>query len=352
MSLLTRNQEIFAQAFSSTSGVDLNVARAWVLQEEAGGPDNGANNWLGIGITNSGSYGYANKVWSNPKTAGVAAGNWLLGNPIGSGGASPTGYGAPGSAISSIPNAGGPLQQILAIQSSGWASGGEISLGSLYNEVVGSPQQKIPLGRVRGGTTPTAAVRSRPGGQVAGTSASGADVDSVLTGWSDSEKTVPPVPSGVQTSGLFSGVPLLGQIPLIDDIPNPLDVVKGLTSGVSDIVGFLKILAWVINPANILRMVEFLLGLGLMAFGIQAAMQGRGEKADAFSTGEAAISRSGLGRVSKELAAKATPEGRAVKRISPASAPHKTRRTALRVRYEREQDVSNRRTAARRGRST
>lgn len=350
--LLSNAQEVFAQAFSSTSGVDLNVARAWVLQENAGGSSNGANNWLGIGITGSGRYGYANRVWNNPRSGGIAAGKWLLGNPIGSGGYTSTGYPPSASVIQAIPKAGGPLQQILAIQASGWAAGGEVSLGTLYNEIVSDPQKQIPIGRTGRGSSPNgnAPMMTRPGGQTAGQSTS--DVTSILSAWTTSEDAVPPVANKTSLTGLFSGVPILGSIPIIDDIPNPLDLFNGLSSGINDIVGFLKLLAWIINPVNILRMVEFLLGIGLMSFGIQAAVQGRGESAEGFSTGEAAISRSGLGRVSRELAAK-TPAGRVTKAVkgktlSPAPAPHRTRRTALKVRYEREQNVANKRTAQRR----
>jgi hypothetical protein len=126
---------------------------------------------------------------------------------------------------------------------------------------------------------------------------------------------------------------------------NPFTAVSDLVSGISDVGSFLKFLGWLINPANILRMVEFLVGLALMAFGIQAAVQGRGESREGYETGEAAISRSGLGRVSRELAAATVTHKRPAK---PATAPHKVRRTALRVRYEREQKVADKRTAQRR----
>ena len=142
----------------------------------------------------------------------------------------------------------------------------------------------------------------------------------------------------VNTVGLFG-----------TSIPDPFSLVTGLISGVSDVASFLKLLAWIINPANILRMVEVLLGIGLMAFGLQAAAQGVGERNEGYETGENALSRSGLGRVSKELAAAVVTRKSPAK---PATAPHKTRRTALRVRYEREQQVANKKTAQRRGSRT
>ena len=103
-----------------------------------------------------------------------------------------------------------------------------------------------------------------------------------------------------------------------------------------------------------------------MAFGLQAFMQAYGERKEGFVTSENALSRSGLGRVSRELvnaipqaraakAAKATkgirrpePSPKARPRIRPEAAPHRTRRQALRLRYEREKKVSQRRTLERR----
>jgi Lysozyme like domain len=194
--------------------------------------------------------------------------------------------------------------------------------------------------------------RTRPGGQPAGTKASGTDVTAILSNWSTQEDNAGKQ-TGVQTTGLFSGIPILKDIPGIDSIPNPLDLFSGLSSGVNDVVDFLKILAWILNPANILRMVEFLFGVALMGFGLQAALQARGEKLEGFQTSEGALTRSGLGRVSQELAStinRAVPEGRAASlaRRHSTTAPHRTRRQALRLRYEREKAVSQRRATQRR----
>lgn len=105
---------------------------------------------------------------------------------------------------------------------------------------------------------------------------------------------------------------------------------------------FLMLIAWLFNPRMILRAVEFLVGIALMIFGFHAAMQARGERAEGFSTSENAITRSGLGRVATEL-------GRSTKTGSlnrPQSAPHATRRKALRQRYQREEDLQRRRANA------
>lgn len=100
---------------------------------------------------------------------------------------------------------------------------------------------------------------------------------------------------------------------------------------------FLLLLAWLFHPRNILRGVEFLVGIVLMIFGLHAAMQARGEKLEGFTTSESALTRSGLARVADSLGAAARGEGR-----RPASAPHVVRRQALAQRYTREQRVRER----------
>lgn len=181
--------------------------------------------------------------------------------------------------------------------------------------------------------------KTRPGGNAPGES-SGPDVTQVLTDWQSQSQAGngPPDPSG------FFGS-------LLGAITGPVE--------------FFKLLAWIINPVNILRMVEFLVGLVLMAFGFQAMLQAYGERREGFVTSESALSRSGLGRVSREIAATArtaATKGRSSgggssaskgstsrRRIRPEAAPHRTRRQALRLRYEREKSVSKRRAEARRG---
>jgi len=100
---------------------------------------------------------------------------------------------------------------------------------------------------------------------------------------------------------------------------------------------FLMFIAWIFHPRNVLRGVEFLTGMVLMGFGIWAAFQARGESREGYSTGEIALSRSGLGRVSRALTSKRTNGGTRIE-----SAPHRTRREALRQRYTREEQVRRR----------
>lgn len=106
---------------------------------------------------------------------------------------------------------------------------------------------------------------------------------------------------------------------------------------------FLLLVAWLFNPRMILRAVEFLVGLALMIFGFHAALQSRGERMEGFSTSESPLTRSGLGRVATELG-RASRSGQRPSR--PQSAPHATRRKALRQRYQREEDLQRRRASA------
>ena len=101
---------------------------------------------------------------------------------------------------------------------------------------------------------------------------------------------------------------------------------------------FLKLIAWIFHPQNILRAVEFVVGIILMIFGFHAAMQARGEKIEGFTTSEGALTRSGLGRVATALGSSV----RSGNRQRPTSAPHRTRQRALTQRYRREENLQRR----------
>ena len=135
---LTANQETFAQTLAKQTGLNLNVVRAWVLQENGGGSANGANNWLGLGITGSGSYGTSSPVWTNPVSAAIATAQWIKGAAF-------PGYGVAAPAIQAIAKTAGesPSAQIAAIQvpssQGGWSGKGEPDLPTLYTQLTGSP---------------------------------------------------------------------------------------------------------------------------------------------------------------------------------------------------------------------
>lgn len=150
-------------------------------------------------------------------------------------------------------------------------------------------------------------------------------------------------------------------IPGIGPVGPIPDIFNSLTAGIGSTLDFLKLIAWLFHPRNILRAVEFLSGIVLVIFGLWAAVQARGEKLEGFTTGESPLTRSGLGRVARELGHAASGEQRSARRaarssgesapvrIRPRSAPHRQRRTALRVRYAREEKVARRGEEKRRG---
>jgi hypothetical protein len=136
--MLTSAQQTFAGRLAADTGLDAGVVSAWLLAEESGGAAvsrQAANNndWLNIGYTDSGTYGSADSIWSDPSAAADATAGWLKGqNTI-------PGYGTASSGIQSILSTAGqpPQTQISALQNSGWASSGYPSLASLYQQVVG-----------------------------------------------------------------------------------------------------------------------------------------------------------------------------------------------------------------------
>jgi hypothetical protein len=135
---LTSDQQQFASELATQTGLDPSVVSAWLLAEESGGAAQSRqaqnnNDWLNIGYTDSGTYGSADSVWSNPVSAADATAGWLRGqNTI-------PGYGTASSGIQNIlSTAGQPASvQISALQNSGWASSGYPSLPSLYQQVAG-----------------------------------------------------------------------------------------------------------------------------------------------------------------------------------------------------------------------
>jgi len=136
--MLTSAQQTFASRLSQDTGLDSGVVSAWLLAEESGSAAvsrQAANNndWLNIGYTDSGTYGSADNIWSDPTTAADATAGWLKGqNTI-------PNYGTASSGIQSILSTAGqsPQAQISALQNSGWASSGYPSLDSLYQQVAG-----------------------------------------------------------------------------------------------------------------------------------------------------------------------------------------------------------------------
>ena len=135
---LTSGQQQFASRLAAQTGLDPSVISAWLLAEESGGAAQSRqaqnnNDWLNIGYSDSGTYGSADSIWSNPVTAADATAGWLKGQDT------IPGYGTASSGIQGIlSTAGQPASvQISALQNSGWASSRYPSLPSLYQQVAG-----------------------------------------------------------------------------------------------------------------------------------------------------------------------------------------------------------------------
>ncbi len=145
---LTSGQQQFAGELAARTGLDGDVIAAWELAEESGAHATARaaannNDWLNIGYTDSGTYGSADSVWSDPVTAADATAGWLHGQDT------IPGYGTATTAIQAmLTTAGQPAAvQIAAIQDSGWASSGYPDLPGLYASVATGPGGSSGTGR-------------------------------------------------------------------------------------------------------------------------------------------------------------------------------------------------------------
>lgn len=136
--MLTPGQQQFATQLAAQTGMDPQVISAWMLAEESGGAATsreqaGNHNWLNIGWTDSGRYGTAGAVWSDPISAANATAGWLKG------GDTIAGYGRASAGVQSILTSAGqpPATQIAALQHSGWASSGYPDLPGVYSMLAG-----------------------------------------------------------------------------------------------------------------------------------------------------------------------------------------------------------------------
>lgn len=137
---LSSNQKLFAAALSQGSGLNPATVESWMTAEEPPGASTGyqgTQDWLNVGITDSGPKGATNDVWSDPTKAGAFTAQWLKGQ------AADPGFGTASPGIQSIAKTAGqtPAQQLAAIANSGWASsgyGGVNNLLSILKNVTGS----------------------------------------------------------------------------------------------------------------------------------------------------------------------------------------------------------------------
>jgi hypothetical protein len=136
--MMTPGQQQFATQLAAQTGLDPQVVASWMLAEESGGAAasreaQGNHNWLNIGWTDSGRYGTAGAVWSDPIAAANATAGWLKGQDT------VAGYGRASAGVQSILTSAGqpPELQIAALQHSGWASSGYPDLPGVYRMVAG-----------------------------------------------------------------------------------------------------------------------------------------------------------------------------------------------------------------------
>ena len=131
MASFSQNQQKFIGTYSKLTGLHPGVVSAQLAAEEPVGAHSGyhgTQDWLNIGITDSGPMGAGNPAWRDPVQAAKLSAAWVAGKT------SIPGFGSAAPGIRAILSTAGqsPQAQISAIQRSGWASSGYHNLGSLY----------------------------------------------------------------------------------------------------------------------------------------------------------------------------------------------------------------------------
>lgn len=126
------------------------------------------------------------------------------------------------------------------------------------------------------GSTDTPGI-TRPGGATSDTDGVDAWLTSITTAPSrTAPANVGSTGSGTQTVGIVSSLtaPFTWALGQAESTVNSIgNTFTGAADAISDVGDFLKFIAWIFNPVNILRAVEFLSGLGLMALGFHAVIQ-------------------------------------------------------------------------------
>lgn len=120
---------------------------------------------------------------------------------------------------------------------------------------------------------------------------------------------------------------------------DPFSIFGDAKSAVNDAGTFFKWIAWIFHPRNLLRMVEFLAGFGLLVMGVAIYVKVFAQRDD---SGPVSKGSSGISKL-----AVATPVGRAAKGAQAARQGRGAARQAHRARQ-----TADRRTAARKGEAT
>ncbi len=110
---------------------------------------------------------------------------------------------------------------------------------------------------------------------------------------------------GYGTAGANANAPGVSQPTPDSVVSGGVDDAGGVVKSVADSIGstldFLKFIAWIFHPRNILRAVEFLTGIALIFFGGRIALSSAGVSLDGFSSNQVGISQAGLSRVNKAV---------------------------------------------------
>jgi hypothetical protein len=129
--------------------------------------------------------------------------------------------------------------------------------------------------------------------------------------------------------GPHLAVPGTGWIPNLPSIPDPFKVFGEAGAAVNDLGTFLKWVAWLFSPKNILRIVEFVTGAGLML--VAAYFASQGFKSSSSSSSSSSGGPSGIKKAAVKRAVRATPPGRA---LALAGAAQRGRRKAAGARRQ------------------
>jgi len=129
------NQKAFASELQSQTGLDPAVIAGWMAAEEPIGASSGwggLQDWLNVGITDSGPMGSNNPAWRDPVQAADMTAEWMKGVAL-------PGFGTAAAGIQRIVGTAGQSisAQVQAIQSSGWASSGYPDLAALVAQYAG-----------------------------------------------------------------------------------------------------------------------------------------------------------------------------------------------------------------------
>jgi cell wall-associated NlpC family hydrolase len=150
-------QQKFIAVYSKLTGLHPGVVSAQVAAEEPVGASSGyhgTQDWLNIGITDSGPMGANNPAWRDPVQAAKLSAAWSTGRT------SIPGFGHAAPSITNAVNSTAgrsPQAQISALQRSGWASSGYPNLGALFGMY---GHNNPSAGSIASGVVPTTTVNA------------------------------------------------------------------------------------------------------------------------------------------------------------------------------------------------